>query len=761
MKDEKSVKILITGLVQGVGFRPFVYRIARSLELTGWVQNTNENVRIEVTGTIQNISHFISALRQDAPPAADIENISVTDTVFKPFTDFTILKSNDVSDEITEISPDIAVCDECLQDIDLAGTRLEYPFVNCTNCGPRFTIIEDLPYDRLKTTMRSFDMCPACRSEYETITDRRFHAQPVACNVCGPQYELIVNNTPVSKKTNIIIDKVSECITDGGIVLIKGLGGMHLACDAFSETAVEKLRSLKKRDGKPFALMFSDLESLKQYAEIDAVEERSILSWRRPIVLLEKRRARSLNTLPDNLNSGLNLLGIMLPYMPLHYLLFHRLMTRALVLTSGNFSNDPILIDNADAIDKFSDITDAILLHNRDIFNRTDDSVVRIIDGRERIYRRSRGYVPSPVRTTLNTEGIVAFGAELTNCFCAGKGEKAYLSQHIGDLQSLETTIFYEKAIAQFIKLFRIKPTLLATDMHPDYISTKTGLGWGDLPVIMVQHHHAHIASCMAEHRLDEKVIGVAMDGTGYGTDGNIWGSEFMICDLSDFKRITHFEYLPMPGGDKSAEEPWRMAVSMLYKTYGREFHNLDLPMLKEIESEKIEIIINMIDRKINCPLTSGAGRLFDAVASLLGLIQYTTFQAEGPMRLESLTQKGCSDSYPFTIGETISFDETLRAIVADILNNTAKVTIATKMHNTIILTIFDTVCAIRRMDGINKVVLSGGVFQNKYLLTGTIEILRKNKFEVYSHASVPCNDGGIALGQLAVASKRRELKCV
>jgi len=761
MTDRKSVKILITGLVQGVGFRPFVYRIARRFELTGWVQNTNENVRIEVSGTNQNITLFISSLGEDAPPAAVIENISVTESEFQPFTEFTILKSHDVSDEITEISPDIAVCDECLQDIDTAGTRMEYPFVNCTNCGPRFTIIEDLPYDRTKTTMRSFDMCPSCRSEYETITDRRFHAQPVACNECGPQYELIVNNSSVSKRTNIIIDKVSECISNGGVVLVKGLGGMHLACDAFSETAVEKLRSLKKRDGKPFALMFSDIESLKHYAEIDAVEERSIISWQRPIVLLEKRKAKSLHKLPDILNSGLNLLGIMLPYMPLHYLLFRRLKTRAIVLTSGNFSNDPILIDNADAIDRFADITDAILLHNRDIYNRTDDSVVRIIDGRERIFRRSRGYVPSPVRTSLNTEGIIAFGAELTNCFCAGKGEKAFLSQHIGDLQSLETTLFYEKAIDQFIKLFRIKPTLLASDIHPDYISTKTALNRGNLPVIMVQHHHAHIASCMAEHRLDEKVIGVALDGTGYGTDGNIWGSEFMICDLSDFIRVTHFEYVPMPGGDRSAEEPWRMAVSMLYKAYGRKFHNLDIPLLKEIEPEKIEIIINMIDREINCPLTSGAGRLFDAVASLLGLVQYATFQAEGPMRLESLTQNGCSESYPFAAGDTISFDETVRAIVADILNNTGKVTIATKLHNTIILAIFDTVSAIRRMEGINKVVLSGGVFQNKYLLTGTIKLLRKNNFEVYSHASVPCNDGGIALGQLAVASKRRELKCV
>jgi hydrogenase maturation protein HypF len=437
------------------------------------------------------------------------------------------------------------------------------------------------------------------------------------------------------------------------------------------------------------------------------------------------------------------------------------LKTDAIVLTSGNFSNEPILIDNDLSLSYFSSRVDAIVLHNREIFNRTDDSVVRIIDGKERIFRRSRGYAPAPVRTALNADGIVAFGAELTNCFCVGKGEKAFLSQHMGDLQSVETTMFYEKSIAQFIKLFRIKPLLIATDMHPDYISTRTGLNFGKLPVVMVQHHHAHIASCMAEHGLDEKVTGVAMDGTGYGTDGNIWGSEFMVCDLNDFERITHFEYIPLPGGDTATEEPWRIAVSWLYKVYGIDFFNLDIPLIRQIDRDKIEMIVKMIDRKINCPLTSGAGRLFDAVASLLGLVQVATFQAEGPMKLESIVEDGIGESYPVAYGLTISFDKTIRAVIDDILNKVDKVTIATKLHNTIILTIFDSVKKIRSEKGINKVVLSGGVFQNKYLLTGTTELLQKNKFEVYSHASVPSNDGGIALGQLAVASKRRESKCV
>ena len=759
--SNKSLHIIVSGLVQGVGFRPFVYRIARKFNLTGWVQNTNENVRILVTGTLQNINYFLISLKNDAPLAAIIENISTTESKTKTFDKFSILDSHNVSEEITEISPDIAVCDECLQDIERSGTRLDYAFVNCTNCGPRFTIIQDLPYDRAKTTMKSFRMCPDCLQEYKTISDRRFHAQPIACVRCGPHYELFVEQTMISNNMEVILDSVSKCIESAGIVVIKGLGGMHIACDAFNESAVEKLRNLKNREGKPFAVMFRNIKSLKPYAEIDAQEEQSLSSWRRPIVLLGKKKVINMPLLADSLNSGLNLLGVMLPYMPLHYLLFRNLHTSAIVLTSGNFSREPILIENNLALEQFSSFVDAIVLHNRNIYNRTDDSVVRVIGARERIFRRSRGYVPAPVRTSLNTEGIVAFGAELTNCFCVGKTKKAFLSQHIGDLKGVETTMFYEKTIAQFLKLFRINPALLVVDMHPDYISTRTGMNWADLPVIQVQHHHAHIASCMAEYHLDERVIGVAFDGTGYGTDGNIWGSEFLICDLSDFSRITHFDYVPLPGGDSAAEEPWRMAVSWLYKVFGNRFPDLGIPFLKQIDKGKIELIIKMIDNKINCPLTSGAGRLFDCVASLLDLIQVETFQAEGPMRLESIVRHDIKEKYEFNRGQTIGFDETIRCIVQDILNGLEKPTISTKFHNTIILAIFESVIAIRQKEGINKVVLSGGVFQNKYLLEGITELLQKNNFEVYSQASVPTNDGGIALGQLAVAAKRRELQCV
>jgi hydrogenase maturation protein HypF len=759
--NSKTWEIKVKGLVQGVGFRPFIYRIATRSGLAGWVQNTNENVHIRVTGEPGTFDHFIACLKTEVPPAAMIENISIKDLETEHFTSFNILSSHDVSNEITEISPDIAVCDECLEDIKKKGSRLDYAFVNCTNCGPRFTIIRDLPYDRAKTTMQSFEMCADCSKEYETITDRRFHAQPVACAHCGPGYELFVKGNRISCSMEVIIEMVSDSLEKGEVALIKGLGGMHLACDAFNEEAVGKLRKVKNRDSKPFAIMFCDMESLNLYAKVDSDEERSLTSWRRPIVLLEKKRRSDLPFLAEDLSSGLNLLGVMLPYLPFHYLLFRRLKTSAIVLTSGNFSKEPILIDNREALQQFSNRAETVLLHNRDIHNRTDDSVVRVMNGKERLLRRSRGYVPAPIGTDLDTDGILAFGAELTNCFCIGKGQKAILSQHIGDLQELETSMFYEQTIEQYLKLFRVKPSLLAVDLHPAYISTKTGMNFGDLPLVMVQHHHAHVASCMAENHLDERVIGVAFDGTGYGPDGNIWGGEILLCDLNDYSRVTHFDYIPLPGGDLATEEPWRMAVSYLYKVFGENFVNLELELLDRIDPGKVGLLIMMIDKNINCPLTSGAGRLFDAVSALLGLCQVASFQAEGPMRLESLVKKNYTGAYSFTLDQTIRFDETIREIVDDLIRGIDHSLIATKFHNTIISAIFESSNMIRKKERINKVVLSGGVFQNKYLLEGATELLKENKFEVYTHAFVPASDGGIALGQLAVASKRRELRCV
>ena len=765
-----TVQVVITGLVQGVGFRPFVYRMASKFGLHGWVKNTNENVIIRITGNHEQIDNFVVSLRNEAPPAAFIENISQEVFDFEGFKDFQIFGSHNVSQEITEISPDIAVCNDCLEDIELKSNRLDYPFVNCTNCGPRFTIINDLPYDRAKTTMGFFPMCPDCQKEYETITDRRFHAQPIACSKCGPKYvlfeppELVGKEIVEIKEIIEILGRISQILDNGGVVAIKGLGGMHLACDAFNEGAVTKLRNLKNRESKPFAVMFRDIGSVRQFAEVSPEEEKSLCSWRRPIVLLSIKKP-----LAEGINSGVNLIGAMLPYMPIHYQLFNHLFTSAIVLTSGNFSSEPILIDNNESLSKFLPLTDAVVLHNRDIYNRTDDSVVRIMGGRERVLRRSRGYVPAPVRMGLHVEGILAFGAELSNCFCVGKGDKAFISQHIGDLKGLETTIFYEETLARFIQLFRIKPTLIAVDLHPDYVSTRMAEKFTNLPVVIVQHHHAHIASCMAEHHLEEKVIGVAFDGTGLGDDGNIWGAEFFVCDLIDYHRITHFDYLPLPGGDLANEEPWRMAISYLYKIYGRDFLDMDLQFLKETDPEKVEMLIRMIDRKINSPLTSSAGRLFDALASLLGLCQVASFPAQGPMLLESLLpidydhEQEVIDmmKYRCRCENAIHVEDILPGVVSDLKIGADKRLIAQKFHNTIISVIFETVKSISIKEGIRKVVLSGGVFQNKYLLEGAEFLLKKNNFLVYSQSAVPTNDGGIALGQMAIAAKRRATGCV
>jgi len=755
-----TTEIVVTGLVQGVGFRPFIYRIATDFDLHGWVKNTNENVIINVTGPPDTIQAFTNSIRKQAPPAALVENIAIKQLVFNSFEDFRIAPSDNVSDEITEISPDIAVCNDCLADLANSRYRTNYAFVNCTNCGPRFTIIRDLPYDRPKTTMSEFAMCPQCTIEYHNPSDRRFHAQPVACNQCGPTYELIYGDMVIHEITDILTN-VHSILSDDGVLLMKGLGGMHLVCNAFSSIAVKRLRSIKKRDGKPFAIMFRDAETAQKYAEAGETEIKLLNSWRRPIVLLKHKQTSIASQLASETSSGLNMLGIMLPYMPVHYQIFNLTSLDALIFTSGNFSSEPIVISNEIALQKFKGIADALLLHNREIYNRTDDSVVWVVGNKERVLRRSRGYVPTPVTLQLNCDGIVAFGAELTNTFCVGKGYKAIISQHIGDLKGFETEEFYTETIGKFISLFRIKPTLAAVDMHPSYISTNFGKHYNGMQLMLVQHHHAHIASCMAEHNLDMKVLGVAFDGTGYGTDGHTWGSEFMICSLSDFERFAHFEYIPMPGGDYASEEPWRMAVSLLHRVYGSNIQLISELLSDQINSSDIEMIFHMIEKQINCPLTCGAGRYFDAVAAITGLVYKAAFHAEGPMKLEAIAENNWSEHYTVPSGSVIRFGAIVKEIVDDIAQKVPVSLISAKFHNTIILIIFETVLSMYKTSGIKSVVLSGGVFQNKYLLEGTVQKLTSEGFSVYSHAAIPSNDGGIALGQLAVASKRRELSCV
>jgi hydrogenase maturation protein HypF len=598
--------------------------------------------------------------------------------------------------------------------------------------------------------MEPFKMCPDCEKEYTDIMNRRFHAQPVACNNCGPSYTMFHNNLEITDFEQIC-DFTAQLIDDGKIVCIKGMGGFFIACDALNEDAVARLRKAKSRELKPFAVMVSGIKSARKYAKINDEEAKSLTSWRRPIVLLETK----LN-LADGVCSGFDRTGIMLPYMPLHHLLFDRMKTDVIVLTSGNISDEPIIISNDEAINKLLPISDALLTYNREIYNRADDSVEININGAQRLIRRSRGYTPNPINLNFNAEGIFAAGAELVNCFCIGKNNHALMSQHIGDIKDWRTYEFYTESVERFKQMFRLNINTVVHDLHPEYFSTKFALEYG-IESIAVQHHHAHIASCMAENGLDEEVIGIAMDGTGLGTDGKIWGAEFFVCDFNDFQRISHFEYIPLPGGDKVTEEPWRTAVSMLYKYYGNAFRNLNLEFLNGIPTDKIDIIISAIDNKLNCPESSSAGRLFDAVSALTNICPISGFHAEAPMRLEAAIEHESDKRYEVEIGDTISFRKTIEGIVNDLLNNVSKSEIAVKFHNTVVYVILKSAENIRQKTGLNKVVMSGGSFQNAYLLAKSEQLLSEKGFIVYSHKKIPANDGGLALGQLAIAARRRK----
>lgn len=742
--------ITVSGLVQGVGFRPFIYRLASESGLEGWVLNTNENVRIGLRADQASLDRFLDLVRQQAPPASEIGTISVETAPPEDFSGFRILGSEDFSEAITRVSPDIAVCEDCLQDMKKQARRLDYPFLNCTNCGPRFTIIKDLPYDRDRTSMRAFTMCPACNNEYLEVLDRRFHAQPTACSDCGPEYTLVMGGERIRGIGEIIIT-AADLIDGGGIVAIKGLGGFFMACDALNQEAVKRMRDSKHREGKPFAVMFRDLEAAGQYCEISDTEGSLLSSWRRPIVILQEK-----NGLAPSVSNGFTSIGTMLPYMPFHHLLFGQLKTPVIVLTSGNLAEEPIIIDNRQSEEVLGPVSDAVLHYNRDIHNRCDDSVAMVVRDQSRILRRSRGYVPNPVYTGISVEGIFAAGAELVNCFCLGKGKQAIMSQHIGDLKNFETLAFYRETVDRFRALFRIEPELVACDLHPDYLSTKFARELG-LPTIGVQHHHAHIVSVMAEHGVTEPVIGVSFDGTGLGDDQRIWGSEFLVCDLAGYSRRAHLEYMPMPGGDMATREPWRMAISYLYRTYGRELLDMDLPFLKNLNRIRVEQVIQAIEKDLNCPLTSGAGRLFDAAAALLDLCTFSSFHAEAPMRLENIIHSLTDQSYPYDMGTEISIVPAFRAMVDDVSGGVDVGLISTKFHNTVAGIILDGVKKISRESGIRTVALSGGTFQNRYLLSRVESGLQDARFRVLLPRQLPSNDGGIALGQLVIVAKKRE----
>jgi hydrogenase maturation protein HypF len=724
--------------------------MASKYGLFGEVDNRTDGVCVIVNGDIKTIEKFSNDILLNAPPASQIKSIEINKIQSTDYNSFSIIASKILDNQITEVSPDIAVCQDCLDDLEKDPERIDYPFVNCTNCGPRFTIIEELPYDRPKTTMKSFTMCKSCSMEYNDILDRRFHAQPIACNSCGPVYSY---KDPVKNLSNIreILEEVSAQIASGKTVAIKGLGGYHLMCDALNNEAVRDLRQKKQRDSKPFAVMFRDITTAKKYCHIEEEEEKVLKSWRRPILILKQKKLMA-----EQVSNGLNTIGAMLPYMPVHYMLFRMLKTPVVVLTSGNISDEPIITDDLLAEKKLMSVADSLLGYNRQILNRTDDSVIRIIDNKESLVRRSRGFAPRPVDIKWNVEGILAVGAEQKNSFCIGKGNQAVMSQFIGDLKNLATYDFFSEAIDRFSKLFRFKPEYIACDLHPDYLSGHYAEALErelKIPLFRIQHHHAHIASCMAEHGIDEKVIGISLDGTGFGSDGNIWGGEFMVADLKDFRRFTHFDDIALPGGDKAIDEPWRTAFSYIYKYFGSSFNFKSIPLFNSIDDRKLQSVQEMLVKKINSPVSSGAGRLFDAISSILGLCSVATFDSEAPMRLESAISDKTDDIYPFIAEKPVVFSETLKAIINDLPVQTISI-ISTKFHNTVAQIILEVARQVRTETSLNKVILSGGVFQNKYLLEKSLYLLTRNRFKVFTNHLVPPNDGGVSLGQLVIASK-------
>lgn len=748
-------RLEINGIVQGVGFRPFIYQLANRYGLKGEVANTATGVTLILEGPSGRIQQFVDDLPHRKPPLANIVEITEKPQAITGFDSFSIVKSRGSATRQTLISPDVRVCDDCLAEMrNPNDRRFGYPFINCTNCGPRYTIIDDIPYDRPKTSMRHFTMCPRCQAEYDDPGNRRFHAQPNACPVCGPRVTLCDGRGRAVETDDPIMETANR-IKAGRIAAVKGLGGFHLAVDAANAQAVQRLRRRKHREEKPLALMCADMQRVRAIAQVNEAEEELLCSIQRPIVLLEKKAEP---TIAEAVSPRNRYFGIMLPYTPLHYLLLDAGFD-ALVMTSANLSEEPIAIDNEEAFARLADIADDYLVHDRDIYLRSDDSIVRHAAGHMRPIRRSRGYVPVPVFLKDEIPPILACGAELKNTVCLTRGRQAFVSQHIGDLENKATDDFFRLTVNHLKRILDIEPKAVACDLHPDYMSTRYAREHGDIPLIEVQHHHAHIAACLAENQTDGPVIGLAFDGTGLGTDNTIWGGEVLVADCRGFTRAAHLVPVPMPGSTAAIREPWRMALSHLRAAGVAVVDHPGLPFLKLIDQRQIAVLFQMMDKAINSPLTSSLGRLFDAVAAMVGMRNKVAFEGQAAMELEMIADDSISDSYDFCWEETgsgpipIHTASVIKGVVDDLMDGCAPSTISARFHNTLIRLFHDLCCHLRTATGIDRVALSGGVFQNNRLLTGLGTVLEKSGFILLTHRLLPTNDGGISLGQAVVAA--------
>jgi len=752
----RRIRCEFKGIVQGVGFRPFIFHAAKKYGLTGFVQNTIYGVTAEVQGPDSDVQKFLSHISNNSPPLSEITDLACTDVNTFDEAGFRILESRSRGDLDACSPPDSATCDDCLRELfDPIDRRFRYPFINCTNCGPRLTIVRDLPYDRDRTAMSCFPLCPACKAEYENPADRRFHAEPNACPMCGPRVRML----DASGKEYICDDPVAEAIArlkQGLIIAIKGLGGFHLAVDAANDAAVQRLRMRKCREEKPLAIMVRDITSACTVAHADVNEQRLLSSPQRPIVLISKNNT---NKLSSFIAPGMQRVGVMLAYTPLQHLLLEKDFI-ALVMTSANRTDEPICTGNRKAVERLSKIADCFLVHNRDILVRCDDSITIVAAGKPRIMRRARGFVPRPIVLAKPYQPVLALGPHLKSTVCIIKGNKAFLSPHIGDMETPQARDFFHENINLMKKITDCAPDFVACDLHPGYYSTAVADGMQNIRVVKVQHHHAHIAACMAENSICGKVLGLAMDGTGYGTDATIWGGEFLLADEKDFSRAGHIKPFMLPGGEIAIREPWRIGASLLREFFGHAWQEIACKLSLSSQLGHYELLEKMLASQINSPTTSSLGRLFDGVSAILGICKKTSFEGQAAMELEAAADGSTGEVFPYAIESEgpalqMNFMPAIRELTERRLDGKKTSCLAQVFHNTVIKALIDMAERLRSATGLNRAALSGGCFQNKLLLEGCITGLEKEGFEVYSHHLVPTNDGGISFGQAVIAAAK------